>query len=255
MTTPAGRLRRASVAVATGVAVLANVAGAAWAGSSAQLTPQVFVAQPGVRYVVVSVPQGDTTFGDQAGCSGDGGFTAVELPNGTCGLDGVRITNGDAASSIEVSATDFVNWETGGPPVPAQNGLFTTLQVDGVDGGESGDLAPWVLCSVAPDGTADAAAGAPACAGPDAPGGGRYPGSDQVWFTTNGAGSSNADVSAVGPDPACDHALIGALGAGTCDLAPDVTALENLQVMAPSDTSDQSYTYQSTITWTALPPQ
>lgn len=164
------------------------------------------------------------------------------------------MTNGDAASTIEVSATDFVDEETDAPPVPAQNGLVTQLQVDGVD--DSGDTAAWQLCSVAASDSAFAAPGAPQCDGPSgAPYSGQFPGPDQIWLITTGAGPTNADVTSVGPQPGCDTALTGPLDDGGCDLAPDATSVENLEVTAPSSTTDDAYTFASAITWTALPPQ
>ncbi len=222
-------------------------------GSSSGITVQLEVSQPGVRSVLITdyASSGDgearlSDFGDDLACDVEG--ARISIPAGECQLSPILVTNGGAASQIDISATDFEDYRTFDQGVPAQDQISTTLDVDHPAAEyDTGDIADWALCSMGDDGAAHAAAGAPDCTGD------RDPGTDQVWLRTIGAGPDNTDMASVGPEPACDYALAGPSGSGNCDLDADAQTSESLDVIAPSSTTDNARDFEDLVTWTAIP--
>jgi len=241
-----GRGRVLVVAVVVTV-LFGSVAAPALAdGPSATVQPSVNVLPPGLRFVSVS---GSGYF---TGCA-PGDDVGIGFPNGTCTAGPFVITNGDAASAILVSATDFSRT----PVFPGStNAAFTSVPLQTGDG--SGDTANWSLCDV--DAGNGFSSGAPQCSGP-VPGPPmsnvehNLPGADEAWLLLDSSVDSLYDQlyldesATLGPEPVCDVAW----GLGNCLAAPDSESTETLQLVGPTATTDDAYALYSTITFMAVP--
>jgi hypothetical protein len=144
-------------------------------------------------------------------------------PNGDCpSSDFIAVTNGPVGGHIDVNGTDAV---------PSDGGTH------------------WTLCSYYVD-----------CAGPGF-GSGHLPGSDQ--YATGAYQTYDQFGDAVGPflenSPECDTSWSGLAGArvsglGVCvPVSANQTASEYLYVRGPSSSTDQSPTFTTSVTWTAVP--
>ena len=221
----AGVLLCASVVLGLGLPAGAD-------GSGASISATVTLASAPLREVEV---QADASTYDQ--CSGGtSGVQTLGFPDGHCTISSpVQIVNYGVPSEIFVSATDMVP--------------------------SDGTGTPWHLCGIddsAAGGNPPVDADDPACDGPagtDLNGLTRsLPGPDQVAQMVLGAAPDGAYAElAVTSTPTCELGFTATDGQGGCELGQFQHTPQQLAIIGPSSSTDQSIEFSNVITWTAMP--
>ncbi len=189
----------------------------AHAATGNSVTASISVAPPLVRSVTIS--PSNTTFST---CQADDGApvtTTLTLPNGGC-------TTPTGAN--------------GSTPITITNGQAAGhIDASASDATPSDNATPWTLCG------GD---------GPGCTGNSLAPGVDQYQLAARPS-YQLADEAPLTGTPACDNAYDenDTSPASGCVAAAGQVGTEYLALQGPSATTDQSDTFSTTVTWTAVP--
>lgn len=212
-----------ATAAMTFLAALAAIP--AFAGNTGGVSVSLNAAPPAVKSITVGPTS--TSYGNcfsNVFLGGNSVPTGSQLnfPNGGCSTPSVTVTNGNTPAAISVAGADMV---------PADNATH------------------WALCTFG--GTTSACTGPQFISGPNGPM--RYPGTDEYYETISsssglnlGSNSTQGTLQALSNTAAADS-LFGPTGGASANQQKS----EFLAVTGPSQSSDSSTSWGTTVTWTA----
>lgn len=210
--------RRVLIAGTAALAMGASLATPVAAGSSGSLSGTISV-------VTMSITVSPSTANFGSCDTGNSTPTQLGFPNGRC-FAPVDTTNSQTSISI------------------ANTGAAGHVEVQGSNAVPADAGTPWTLC------TETSIAGTATCTGPTTYGPPR-PGRDQLTVETAQWGT-RLGGAILTTTPSCDSGISPPAPAN-CSLAAGATALEFLQLIGPTASTDASTTLTTTATWIIVP--